>query len=317
MPGRRRTGAGGEIRCSNSSTKPRETHGLGEAAARLASLGFPVFRLRERDKRPLCPGWQEGAATDPGAVRRLWRKDPRANIGLARGSSCWVLDVDGDEGQVTLGELELRHGALPITPVSITGSNGLHMLFAPTVRVSNSVRRLGPGLDTRAARGYIVAPPSIHPNGHHYRWASGREPWAVPLAPAPAWVVDLLDPPPLPRPGPRPIRVGTAGTAYVVAAVSRELEAVATAREGTRNDMLFTAALKLGRFVRDGQLDARDIGPILVGAALGTGLDRQEAERTIASGLSTAIRGACDGSPALRGHRARGRREGPAPGEWS
>lgn len=259
------------------------------AAARLASLGLSVFRLRERDKRPFRHGWQEEATTDPAAVRRLWREAPRANVGLACGPSCWVLDVDGEEGQDALVDLELRHGAMPVTPISLTGSGGLHIFFFTNQRIRNSARRLGAGLDTRGTGGYIVAPPSIHPNGRRYAWVEGREPWSVPLAFAPAWLLDLLDPPPAPRPAPRQIQIGTVGTAYIAAAVRRELENVALAREGTRNESLFVSALKLGRFVREGQLDARDIGPALVGAALGTGLDRQEAEKTVASGLHTAI----------------------------
>jgi hypothetical protein len=67
---------------------------------------------------------------------------------------------------------------------------------------------------------------------------------------------------------------------------------VVLAREGQRNDTLNRAAFALGRFVASGELDARDIGPALVGAALATGLPRVEAVRTIASGLRAAIRGA-------------------------
>jgi hypothetical protein len=90
------------------------------------------------------------------------------------------------------------------------------------------------------------------------------------------------------RPVP-PLGVG-GGLAYVAAALRRELEAVALAPEGARNDALNRAAYALGRFVADGRLDARDVGPALVGAAAGAGLPRREAERTVASGLRAAVR---------------------------
>lgn len=297
-PGRVRTGAGDKIGCGDCSARLLNLPAscinftviaFGEAAARLTSLGLPVFRLRACDKRPMRPGWQQEASTDPGMVRKLWRETPCANVGLACGPACWVLDVDGDEGQDALVELEVRHDRLPATPTSLTGSGGLHLLFAPSPRIRNSARRLGAGLDTRGAGGYVVAPPSVHPSGSRYAWVEGREPWSIPLAPAPGWLLDLLDPPTAPRPAPRSVQIGAVGTAYVAAAVRQELESVALSCEGTRNGTLFIATLKLGRFVREGQLDARSIGPALVGAALGAGLDRPEAERTVASGLRAAI----------------------------
>jgi hypothetical protein len=39
------------------------------------------------------------------------------------------------------------------------------------------------GVDLQAEGSYIVAPPSIHPNGGQYRWAPGR---ALGEAPLPA-----------------------------------------------------------------------------------------------------------------------------------
>jgi hypothetical protein len=162
----------------------------------------------------------------------------------------------------------------------------MHLVFAPSPRVRNSVRRLGPGLDTRAAGGYIVAPPSIHPNGNRYVWLSGRDPWSVPLPQAPTWLLDLLDPP---RPERSPCRPSAVpqGTGYAAAALAREVQAVATAAPGTRNATLFRAAAALGRFAASGELQASASGPALVDAALAAGLPRHEAEATALSGLRT------------------------------
>ena len=264
---------------------------LSAAALAYAARGWPVFPLKPRT-RPRISKADGGrgchdATTDQRQVTTWWSRWPNANIGLAAGPAFWVLDVDGEEGLATLADLEDLHGWLPIGPASVTGSGGMHLLFAGNARVRNSVKLLGPGLDTRAAGGYVVAPPSIHPDGPRYAWLKGRDPWAVQLVEAPGWLLDLLDPPrPAYRPPPQS-RQPT--TAYIAAAMARELEAVAMAPKEQRNNTLNTAAYKLGRFVASGELDARDVGEALVGAALATGLNEREATRTITSGLRAAV----------------------------
>ena len=64
------------------------------------------------------------------------------------------------------------------------------------------------------------------------------------------------------------------------------------APDGRRNDTLYSSALALGRFVATGEIDARDIGPALVGAAMAAGLPKREAEATVVSALGAAIRAA-------------------------
>jgi putative DNA primase/helicase len=266
---------------------------LAENAAQVAPALGPVFRVRPRDKRPLGAGWQREATQDPRRIALLWRGRPDANIGLACGHRCWVLDVDGDEGLATLADLEDLHRWLPIGPASITGSGGMHLFFAADDWVRNSVRRLGSGLDTRGKGGFVVLPPSIHPNGARYRWLQGREPWSVELPTAPTWLLALLE-----QPRPAPSTILTTGMPTIrsspnaAAALARALDAVAGAKEGERNATLFRAAAGLGRFLVKGDLVAPAIGPALVGVAMAVGLSRDEAERTAASGLQAGVRGA-------------------------
>ena len=62
------------------------------------------------------------------------------------------------------------------------------LAFARAGRIKNGVRAL-PGVDTRSAGGYVVAPPSLHPCGRTYRWIAG--PGEAEIAVAPAWLVAL------------------------------------------------------------------------------------------------------------------------------
>ena len=130
-------------------------------AARLAACGLPVFPVRPAGKTPLHRGWQAEATTDATAAALLWRDNLMANIGIACGDACWALDVDGEPGQETLRTLLSQHDKLPLTAASRTGGGGFHILFKDNPRVRNSVRRLGSGLDTRAAggAGRWAAPP--------------------------------------------------------------------------------------------------------------------------------------------------------------
>lgn len=131
------------------------------------------------------------ASKDAARIVEWWAKWPNANIGVACGepSGIWAVDIDGTEGEVTLAELEAKHGVLPRTVEQVTGGGGRHLFFRLTTPVPNSVKRLGAGLDTRSTGGYVIGPPSVHPSGRRYAWSvdSAKE-----FATAPAWLVELL-----------------------------------------------------------------------------------------------------------------------------
>jgi hypothetical protein len=168
--------------------------GLAEQAIAYAERGWPVFPLRPRDKVPLIPKGRGGsgvhdATTDRDRIAAWWRRWPDANIGLAAGHAFWALDIDfkgfcteEPDGADSLLRLARRYGSLPRTLRQLTGGLGWQHFFAPDEQVRNGVSIL-PGLDTRAAGGYVVAPPSLHPSGRHYHWIEG--PGEVEIAPAP------------------------------------------------------------------------------------------------------------------------------------
>lgn len=172
-------------------------------ALKYAEMGFDVFPVKPHDKTPLVK-WADEASHDAAKVKALWAAHPDANIGIATGkrSGIFVLDIDaGHGGEQSLLQLMIDWGKLPVTPISKTGGGGRHFIFShPGVEVRNSAGKLGAGIDTRGDGGYIVAPPSIHPNGTRYAWDNAALISTTPLAPPPSWLINLLTRPEPPEP---------------------------------------------------------------------------------------------------------------------
>lgn len=155
---------------------------LKEWALKYARMGLAVFPLRARNKTPATKNGCKDATTDQKQIAPWWDRWPDANIGIATGSvsgGLVVIDLDRDEekgcdGYEVLREWEKQHGQLPETCQSITGRGGYHLLYRDTAEHRNA-QALYEGVDIRGEGGYIVAPPSIHPNGHAYEWEQGPD----------------------------------------------------------------------------------------------------------------------------------------------
>lgn len=165
-----------------------------DLALKYAQIGWHTFQLKPRDKVPAVK-WADVATAEANMIAGWWEHNPNANVGIACGkrSGIVVLDVDADhEGFESLAELAINYGAIPETWTSKTGSGGRHIFFAypENANIRNSAGKLGRGLDIRGDGGYVVAPPSIHPNGNRYEWVV--LPSQVPLATMPEWMVELL-----------------------------------------------------------------------------------------------------------------------------
>lgn len=170
------------------STTTSSRHDTLGAAITYASHGWPVFPVKPTsEKRPLIKGWPEMARTDAAGIEEWWARWADANVGVLT-ENLVVLDVDNHDGN-SLGLASLQEfGDLPVTPTAMTPSGGMHLYFAGNGKTRVGIR---PGLDIRANRGFVVAPPSTDERGA-YVWRTGLSPEDVPLAPVPAWLVELM-----------------------------------------------------------------------------------------------------------------------------
>lgn len=166
--------------------------------------GWEAFPLN--GKAPLGAAAPHGvldATTDPAQIEAWWTRWPNANIGVRVPETLFVLDLDPRKAGAAeaFAELERINGPLPatLTAYSGRGDGGWHRYYLhPGGKLSS--KRLPIGMDIKTSSGYVVVPPSVHPDsGQAYRWADTRPPVAIP-----AWLEQLLRPP---APTARPRRI--------------------------------------------------------------------------------------------------------------
>lgn len=224
------------------------------------------------------------ATSDPDRLNVLFEAAPWAT---GYGVACGVaphhlvgLDLDrknGDDGVAELEQLAARLDfEIPATFTVVTPSNGQHLwLSAPAdAAVGNSVKNLAPGIDVRGAGGYLVGPGSWANGGRYDAQMSGI---AVATVPPPLLKL-LLE---------RPERDARQFPKHTAVPVSRRveglIEAVRTAKEGSRNSTLYWAACRLAELVAAGQTGATEARSWLLDVADRCGLDFTEADGTITS----------------------------------
>jgi hypothetical protein len=282
---------------------------------RLAGSGFAVFPIAAGEKRPAlpkCPQTQglsgqrlvdhaascsnDGhsfydATTDEHRIRAWWA-DENPNVGVATGSvsNLLVIDVDSADADKALADAGLAD--LPPT-AEVQTPHGLHLWFAYPSRgeFRNTARRLGDRIDTRGAGGYVVGPSSVVDEVEY----TGTP---RPLAEVPEHVLERLRGP-AETPGSQqsaqpPLAAryadGEAGTAYGLAALQAEAEALAgMPPDSGRNVKLNEAAFKAFQLVAGGELAREHAQQTLTSAANKCGLDGREIESTMTSGMSAGL----------------------------
>jgi hypothetical protein len=149
-------------------------------------------------KHPALGAWQKQASTKPSKIRSWWKRRPGTNIGIATGwdSDLIVLDVDVGQGFQHLRSWKQEDKFLPKTVTVRTGSGGLQFYFRyPDLDFDPKTKAKldgNVGVDIRANGGQVVAPPSLHPSGIHYKWVDGCSPDDVAVADPPDWLIEML-----------------------------------------------------------------------------------------------------------------------------
>jgi Bifunctional DNA primase/polymerase, N-terminal/CHC2 zinc finger len=200
----------GPGRLCRVSIRIEQLSGAGEAALAYCRRGWSIVPMHSPAaagcscgrsgcvalaKHPRVP-WEarmEVAASEQ-EVEVWWRRWPDANVGIVTGrvSGIVVLDVDPRAGGGgALAALEDRWGGLPATLEVRTGGIGRHLWFSSDRELPSGV--LAPGLELKAERSIITAPPSVHATGHRYTWVPGRGPDELTPAPLPGWLKLIAD----------------------------------------------------------------------------------------------------------------------------
>ncbi|MDO8634779.1 MAG: bifunctional DNA primase/polymerase [Dehalococcoidia bacterium] len=156
------------------------------------SIGWSVFPILPHSKKPAVGAWlpyQSRLAT----LQELddWFKDSDKGIAIVTGAisgDLLVLDCDPRHG----GHESLANYPPCSTdcPTVKTGGGGFHFYYhAP----SKCIPAIAPGLDVKAEGGYVVAPPSIHPDsGLAYNWMPDLNPHKCMIPSPPDWLIKLL-----------------------------------------------------------------------------------------------------------------------------
>ena len=197
---------------------------LGAAAARYASMGWPVCvgahpyrgtraamepgRACSCDRvgcpapgaHPASPAWQMQATVDLKVIQDWWETRPEANVMLVTGRVFDVLDVPAAAGAAALGQMAAAGTAAG--PVAVLGQD--RMLFFVMTRgapadedewwscgLDCEPQSVVAGLRWHCRDSYVVAPPSRFPGGMAGRWL--RPPHGHPLPDALRLLEYLVD----------------------------------------------------------------------------------------------------------------------------
>ena len=150
-----------------------------------------MLPLKGKHPYPGTHGLRE-ATTNLRQIRKWWKQWPNANVGIACNSLTGpvVIDIDGPSGHLLLEQLQL-----PPTREAVSRKGRKHLYYdamidgtpiARTIKIKrDGIKHL---FDVLGDGGYVIAPPSIHPEtGKRYKWTNKR-----PVAPLPKSILQLV-----------------------------------------------------------------------------------------------------------------------------
>jgi len=139
-----------------------------ETAQSWLAEGIAVFPCLSRSKSPAVDRWNPYRERLPrDAELRAWFAHDGYNLAVVCGWQGLVV-VDFDSAWAYsrwLAGLETRQFRAAMQTYQVATARGVHLYYL--VDVPTEPAKL-PGVDVKAAGGYVLAPPSIHPSGHVY-----------------------------------------------------------------------------------------------------------------------------------------------------
>ncbi len=141
--------------------------------------GFSIIPIKHKDKKPNIPSWEQYQGTQPTREEiQKWLDDGLfQNIGVICGAvsnNLVVIDIDDEK---IIDEIGLK-----LDKIQGNGSwvvktgRGYHIYCRHTGDPGGIIKYDDLHIEFRANGGYIVAPPSIHPNGHEYHFFNHEKP---------------------------------------------------------------------------------------------------------------------------------------------
>jgi hypothetical protein len=232
---------------------------------------LPIFPCA-KDKSPLTRRGYLDAIVYPGGFAEFRRRYPSALPGVPMGKPSGLFAVDIDprhNGDVWLEDNQHR---LPPTWRHQTGGGGWHLLYQWEEGLTCHAGRIAEGIDERGAGGYIIF------------WAWVGLPFDdLPIARFPSWLWPLPKFKPKALPYPKQKLVCTREAAGV--RLAGILRYAASPINGRRHRVAFNAGVLGGHMVADGQVDEDSVIEAIVDEVLKTGLEPDEAERTVRDGV--------------------------------
>lgn len=156
---------------------------ISELVAEYVDSGWSILPVRPEEKRPFMTNWLQYTKTRATheMVDNWFNTLSGAGVGAVTGkiSGMIVLDIEHN-CPFKIEDLLKKY---PTQMVARSGSGGYHLFYQyPTnvSKVSNRVR-IFEGADLRADGGFIVLPPTIHPNGNRYEWVKRGPLGAFPM----------------------------------------------------------------------------------------------------------------------------------------
>ena len=254
---------------------------------RLALLGWRLVPAAP-SKKGLWRGYLDHATHDLDQLATWQAEHPGCCWKVVpQGSGVWALDIDvpsqhhAADGVAVVKAWTEAHGPLPARPHGRSRNGGHLCIFKDTgAKIRSKSGHPAPGIDPRAGRNAFTVSPSPG-----YRWQVA--PWDVNPPAAPAWLLTMLAPPPEPpAPAYRPIDTSDRARR----ALCRALDAIMSAGDGTRNDVLNRRAFTVARYVAAGMIGEHEAIEGLHAAARQIGLPHVEIKSTIQSAFRSGFK---------------------------